>query len=394
MNKLALITIVLACVEISACDIQNHPKDQPTGIDSPNLGAYLKKDVLVDYSRAGDYFSKKLTATAFTVEAPTGTDRTLYSEEYQLDVAKNIFNRRYYDAIFPIAALDLSTGKFVSPWPPIVSIGSNANYRENTDGSITYFNDALTTRARLVITAAEDLQGASVNQIIGDLGAEASKQQVSKIATGSITLRFSEGAQRFKVTKTVLEDRYLIFKPLSYYTTNQAEVFSSLDELMPDNRSGFKVGETYWRQWWISEWFGCNINVGSVAPDRRSGTLEYYEAMVANIANANSAESAIGFYPDGFVGTGTWQRIPDHGKDMIVFNDIPEACVPAEIKTSQPFIAINDLDGKVSLGIKIPQGGVYSTSKYGSVWSYNAKAASDIDRLITLQSMHFPSSGQ
>lgn len=393
MNKLALITIVLACVGISACDLQTHPKDQPTGIDSPNLGAYLKKDVLVDYSRSGDYFSKKLTATTFAVEVPLGTDRTLYSEYYQLDVAKNIFNRQYYNPILPTAALDLVTGKFISPWPPTFSIGSNANYRENTDGSITYFNDAMTTSARLVITAGEDLQGASVDQIIGDLGAEVPGQQVSKIATGAIALRFSEGAQRFKVVKTALEDRYLILKPLSYYTTDQVEWYSSLDELMPDNRSGFKVGETYWRQWWPSVGFGCNINVVSVAPDRRSGTLEYYEEKLNRLFKANSAESTIGFYP-GPVGIGTWQRITDHGKDMIVFNDIPDACAPADIKTSQPFIAINDLDGKVSLGIKIPQGGVYSYPRWGSAWSYNAKAAADIDRLIALQSMHFPPSSQ
>lgn len=394
MNKLALITVVLACVGISACDLQNHPKDQPSGIDSPNLGAYLKKDVLVDYSRSGDYFSKKLTATTFALEVPNGTARTIYSQDYQLNVAKNIFDRLYYYApLFPTAALDLVTGKFISPWPPVLSFGSDANYSENTDGSITYFNHTMTTSARWVVTAAEDLHGVSVNQIIGDLGAEVPGQQVSKIATGAIALRFSEGAQRFKVVKTALEDRYLILKPLSYYTTDQVEWYSSLDELMPDNRSGFKVGETYWRQWWPSVGFGCNINVVSVDPDRRSGTLEYYEEKLNRLFKANSAESTIGFYP-GPVGIGTWQRISDHGKDMIVFNDIPDACAPAEIKTSQPFIAINDLDGKISLGIKIPLGGVYSTPKIGSVWSYNAKAAADIDRLIALQSMHFPPSSQ
>lgn len=382
MNKFRGFAIALACVGLGACNVQNQPKEQPTGIDHPDIGAYVLKDAFVDYTRFGDDFRKKVLTS--TPDGAVTTDQSmnvLYQYDYHFDTPTNTYIRQYPSLRLPTAALDLVTGKFVSPWPLNVVLERNGSYMTNTDGSLTYFDANWSTHTRFVIEEAQDLQSTRVNQVVAELGVEAPRQQVSHIANIPFTLQFSEGAKRFRVTRTALEDRYLITEPLMSVSGNP---FLSLDELMVLVPSYSPYGIAWWKQWWNSSEFRCYSMLESVATDRRSGTMIYFEdrLLVALNAPALGASSSGG----GMIGVGTWLRITEHGKDMIVFNDIPEPCKPAEMKNIQPFIALNDLDGKVSMGLKIPKDGVYSSPKLGSVWSYNLKAAADIDRLLSIKS--------
>lgn len=336
-----------------------------------DLGTFLLHDAYTEYWGTSSSLIRRVWDSFPAVDSYDGRGRVLRKTSYALNAENNDFNVLYpwYEE-HDIASMRLDTGTFSNNF--LISL-SSVNYHANDDGSITWSDSFAGYRSiRYVMTEGEDLSGTPVNQAVQ----EDPPSGAAVVDGGEV---FSAGARRYRITATTGQDHYGLYRTL--YAVN-AQPFTDLDQIIGTaSTPPFTRGVNYWSNWWVANAM-CLVYVTSVSEDGRSGRVEYAENRVARPTRASST---IQTWNEQAFGVGDWKRVNEYGKDMIVFTDIPKQCAPHGLPDAVPFIALNDVDGHVAAGLKVPKGAVYGAPDFAGGWVYNGVAAGQINALLSAQ---------